>query len=255
MAWVSALYPGRVTHGRSRPRPHRLAYDIFMLLADLDEAPNFSRAFRLLSHGRFNLISFRERDHGDGSDRPLKAQVEAHLAAAGLPFGGPVRLLCMPAILGGAFNPLSVYFCHGPDGGLTAILYEVNNTFGERHAYLIPVTDERAIRQTCDKVFYVSPFMDMGLTYAFRINPPGEAVGVTIQVSDADGPLLNAGFTGRRVELSDAALLRAWTTHPWMTLGVLAAIHWEALKIWLKGEKVRERPAPPAVAVTVAPAV
>ena len=247
----SGLYAGVVTHTRFRPRRHALAYRIFMLLIDLDELPALTARLKLFSLGRFNLVGFDPRRHGDGSSAPLKTQVEAHLAAAGLPSGGPVRMLAMPRILGMGFNPLTVYFCHAADGRLSAILYEVNNTFGERHSYLIPAGDGAVQRQACDKAFYVSPFMDMELAYRFRVRPPGDAVQVLVDVDDAEGHLLATGFAAERRELTDAALFRAWLTHPWMTLGVVAAIHWEALKIWLKGEKIRTRPAKPGWAVTV----
>lgn len=253
---ASGLYPGLVHHRRTRPKPHALRYRIFMLLVDLDEAPGLGRGLRLFGFESPGLFSFHSRDHGDGSARPLKAQVEAHLAAAGLATGGPVRLLCMPRVLGAVFNPLSVYFCHRADGTLSAILYEVNNTFGDRHSYLIPAPDVpsgEAVRQTIDKGFYVSPFMDMDLTYAFTIRPPGEKVAVSIEVADRDGALLSASFAGVRRPMTDQALLRAWLGHPWMTLGVMGAIHWEALKIWLKGERLRPRPSPPLAPVTVAP--
>jgi hypothetical protein len=160
----------------------------------------------------------------------------------------------MPQILGRAFNPLTVYFCHAPNRTLSAILYEVNNTFGERHSYLIPAPNAALIEQGCGKAFYVSPFMDMDLTYAFRILRPEERVLVAVDTSDAEGLVLAASFAGERRELTDRELLRAWLTHPWMTLGVVAAIHVEALQIWLKGEKVRARPTTPARPVTVAPA-
>ena len=251
MTLESGLYAGVVSHTRRRPRRHALRYRIFMLLLDLDEVEGLDRRLRLFSLGRFNLVGFNPRRHGDGSASPLKAQVEAQLAAAGIAHGGPIRLLAMPRILGGGFNPLSVFFCYRPDGTLSALLYEVNNTFGERHSYLIPAVDSAIVRQACDKGFYVSPFMDMDLSYAFRVRPPGEAVQVLIDVDDAEGRLLSTGFVAERRELTDGALVRAWLTHPWMTLGVLGAIHWEALKIWLKGEKVRRRPAAPAWAVTV----
>lgn len=250
------LFPGLVLHARTRPRAHTLRYRIFMLLADLDEGPKLARGLRLFGFDGPGLFSFQSRDHGDGSTRPLKAQVEAHLQAAGLETGGPVRLLCMPRVLGGVFNPLSVYFCHRADGALSAILYEVNNTFGDRHSYLIPAPDAapgEVVRQAIDKGFYVSPFMDMDLTYAFTIRPPGEKVAVSIDVADGQGPLLSASFTGKGQPLTDRALLLAWLAHPWMTLGVMGAIHWEALKIWLKGERLRGRPAPPLRPVTVAP--
>ncbi|HEX7885286.1 MAG TPA: DUF1365 family protein [Phenylobacterium sp.] len=247
----SGLYPGVVSHTRLKPRRHALRYRIFMLLLDLDELAALDCGLRLFSLKRFNLTGFDPRRHGDGSATPLKAQVEAQLAAAGLAHGGSVRMLAMPRILGAGFNPLTVYWCHGPDGALSAILYEVNNTFGERHSYLIPAEDAPVVTQACDKDFYVSPFMDMDLKYTFRVRAPAEQVQVLVDVDDADGRLLGTGFVAQRRELTDRNLLLAWLTHPWMTVGVLGAIHWEALFIWLKGGKIRRRPAKPAWAVTV----
>lgn len=254
--FASGLYPGIVTHTRLRPRRHALRYRIFMLLLDLDELAALDRGLRLFSLRRFNLTGFDPRRHGDGSATPLKAQVEARLAAAGIASGGPIRMLAMPRILGMGFNPLTVYFCHRADGALSAILYEVNNTFGERHSYLIPAEDAPVVKQACAKGFYVSPFMDMDLAYAFRVRPPpcqelGEQVQVLVDVDDAEGRVLATGFVASRQDLNDHNLLRAWLTHPWMTLGVLAAIHWEALFIWLRGEKIRQRPAKPDWPVTV----
>lgn len=248
---ASGLYAGVVSHTRVKPRRHSLRYRIFMLLLDLDEAEALDRRLKLFSLGRFNLTGFDPRRHGDGSATPLKAQVEAQLAAAGIACGGPVRLLAMPRILGLGFNPLTVFFCHRADGALSAILYEVNNTFGERHSYLIPAEDAPVVRQACEKGFYVSPFMDMDLKYAFRVRPPGEAVQVLVDVDDAEGRVLATGFVAARQELTDRNLLRAWLTHPWMTVGVVGAIHWEALFIWLKGEKIRQRPPKPSWPVTV----
>ena len=249
---ASGLYCGLVSHARVKPRKHKLAYRVFMLLIDLDELPDLK--LKTLGVGRFNLFGFDPKRFGDGSGRPLKAQVEATLTEAGIATGGPVRMLAMPQILGRAFNPLTVYFCHAPNRTLSAILYEVNNTFGERHSYLIPAPNAALIRQGCGKAFYVSPFMDMDLTYAFRILRPEERVMVAVDASDAEGLVLAASFAGERRELTDRELIWAWLTHPWMTLGVVAAIHIEALQIWLKGEKLRVRPKKPERAVTVAPA-
>ena len=246
---ASGLYTGLVSHARVKPRKHKLAYKIFMLLIDLDELPGLK--LKTLGVGRFNLFGFDPKRFGDGSGRPLKAQIEATLAEAGIAHGGPIRMLAMPQILGRAFNPLTVYFCHDPKGALTGILYEVNNTFGERHSYLIPADDAPVVKQACDKGFYVSPFMDMDLKYAFRVRPPGDQVQVLVDVDDAEGRVLATGFAATRQELTDRNLVRAWLTHPWMTLGVVAAIHWEALFIWLKGEKIRQRPPKPKWAVTV----
>ena len=153
--FASGLYPGVVTHARLKPRKHALRYRIFMLLLDLDELEVLDRTLKFFSLKRFNLVSFDPTAHGDGSDTPLKAQVEAQLAAAGIAHGGPVRMLAMPRILGLGFNPITVFFCHRPDGALSAILYEVNNTFGERHSYLIPANDAPVVKQACEKGFYV----------------------------------------------------------------------------------------------------
>ena len=248
---ASGLYGGVVTHARLKPRVHRLRYRIFMLLLDLDEIEDLAAGARLFAHNRWGLLSFHDRDHGDGSGGSLRAWAEGCLMRAGQPTGGPIRVLAMPRVLGLGFNPLSVWFCHRPDGTLCALIYEVRNTFGQKHSYLIPVAPAPVVRQGCDKDFYVSPFMDMDLTYGFRIAPPGERVSIGVDVHDADGLVLAAAFAGTREPMTDRALWRAWVTHPWMTVGVLAAIHWEALKIWLKGERLRPRPPAPVDAVTV----
>ena len=249
----SGLYTGRVGHTRLRPRRHALSYGVFMLLLDLDELADLDRRLRGFSLGRFNLLSFHPRDHGDGSARPLRTQVEHHLAEAGVDLdGGAIRLLCLPRVLGYVFNPLSLYFCHRRDGGLSAILYEVSSTFGERHTYLIPVDGGHAeVRQSAAKRLHVSPFMDMDLSYDFRVRPPGETVRVVIDTHDAQGLLLAASFAGRRSDLTDRNLLTAWAKHPLLTLKVLAAIHWEALKLALKGVRLRGGPPAPQAPVSL----
>jgi DUF1365 family protein len=256
----STLYAGIVTHRRVRPRPHRLRYRVFWMLLDLDEIEQLPRRLRLFSHNRFNAVSFFDADHGDGSGRPLRAQVEDHLTSARLATdGGPIRLFCMPRLFGYGFNPLSVYFCYQRDGSLAALLYEVHNTFRERHSYLIPVDRDAGvagapgavIEQHCRKGFYVSPFMDMDMSYAFRVAVPDQRVMVAIRAADKDGLLLAAALTGERIALTDAALLRALATHPLLTLKVIGAIHWHALRLLLKGLKLRPRPRAPAAPVTV----
>lgn len=248
---ASALYVGEVDHRRMRGLTHALRYRVFMLLLDLDEVDHLVGRLALLARGRFGVMSFEPRDHGDGSDTPLKAQVEARLAAAGIETGGAVRLLCMPRVLGYGFNPLSLYFCHGAAGQPTAILYEVTNTFGDRHSYLIPCDDDGVVEQTADKRLHVSPFMDMGLGYRFTVRPPGEALSIAIRVDDAQGPLLATGLVATRRPLTDPALLAAWVGHPFLTWKVIAGIHWEALKLWIKGAGYRRRPQPLAQTVTL----
>jgi DUF1365 family protein len=200
MTHRSALYVGSVMHRRLRPRAHNLRFRVFWILLDLDELDRLPRTVRLFSYNRLNAVSFHDADHGDGSTTPLRRQIDRHLREAGIDnAGGSIRLLCMPRIFGYGFNPLSIYFCHRPDESIAAILYEVHNTFGERHTYLIPVGAgvRGAIDQRCQKVFYVSPFMDMDLTYAFRVAVPGERVSVAIDTSDADGRLLTAVLAGK----------------------------------------------------------
>jgi DUF1365 family protein len=254
--FVSGLYVGAVAHHRFKPRRHRLRYRLFMLLLDLDELAELDRGRRLFAHNRAGLISFHDADHGDGSGAPLRPQIERQLAAADLPTGGPIRILCLPRVLGFVFNPLSEIYCHAPDGRLIAVVHQVSNTFGERHSYLLRVgeADGEAVRHSCAKRFHVSPFMDMELSYDFRILPPGERVSTAISVSDEEGPVLAAVFAGARRPLTDANLLEAWLTHPLVTLKVVGAIHWEALKLWLKGMKPRRKPDPPDEAWTVEPA-
>jgi DUF1365 family protein len=253
---ISAIYTGSVVHTRLRPVHHRLRYRVLFLLLDLDELPALEQRLRLFSSRRFNLFSFRARDHLDGTDTDLRVQVERALRDADIiPDGGPIRLLCMPRILGGAFNPLSIFFCHGADGALRAVLYEVNNTFRQRHSYLLPVTDpdEVPLRQACAKRFHVSPFMDMDLRYRFRLVPPGAKAAVAIDVRDEDGTIMSAGFAGRRSALTDANLWRGFLRHPLLAVRVLGGIHWEALKLWRKGLRLRPRPAPPPTAISIGP--
>ena len=249
----SGLYRGVVFHARLRPRPHRLRYRIFMTLLDLDELPKLDRSLRLFGHNRPGLIGFHDRDHLSGDGR-LKAEVEALLARAGIDVdGGAIRLLCMPRVLGFAFNPISVYFCHRRDGTPAAMLYEVNNTFGQRHAYLIPVepSAEGAIVQTCAKSLHVSPFMDMAMRYHFKTAPPGDEAVLAIDGEDSHGPLLAATFRGRRQAMTDTAILKAFAAHPLLSLAVLAAIHWEAVKLLLKGLRLRSGVPAPAEPVTI----
>ena len=253
MSSGSAFYVGSVMHRRLRPRVHRLRHRAFWMLLDLDEIDRLASRLPLFSRNGFNAVSFHDADHGDGSATPLRAQITRHLNAAGISEDGAIRLLCMPRIFGYGFNPLSIYFCHSREGVLTAILYEVHNTFGQRHSYLIPV-DPRAgtvIDQQCHKSFYVSPFLDMDMTYAFRVALPGDGVSVAIRGRDRDGLLIVAALTGRRAPLTNTTLLSVLLTHPLLTLKVIGAIHWHALRMLLKGYRLRARPDAPATPVTI----
>ena len=241
-------------HRRLRPKRHRLAYRLALVLLDLDELEVLDQRLRLLSFERWNLFSFRQRDHGDGSAVPLRQQVARQLEQAGIAFDGlQVSLLTMPRLLGFAFNPISIYFCSRSGGALAAIIYEVSNTFGQRHSYLLEVAAQPGplIHQAAPKRLHVSPFMAMNQHYAFRMMPPEERLAVAITSRDEQGPILCAVLDARRHPLSDAALLRTFAAMPLMTFKVVAAIGWEALKLWLKRIPVHHLPPPPAEPVTV----
>ncbi len=251
---ISALYRGVVVHTRLRPRRHKLRYSLCWMLFDLDELPDLHHTLRFFSWNGANAIGFRDRDHLDGSDRPLRVQIETALTQAGItPDGGPIRVLCMPRVLGSVFNPISVWFCHRRDNSLAAMLYEVNNTFGQRHSYLIPVQGSvgETVRQSCDKAFYVSPFMPMAMTYRFAVAPLGAIASVSVDASDAEGPTIATSFVGHRQEATDTALLGVVLRHGILALKVLAAIHWEAAKLLLKGLRLQPRPTPPPNPVTI----
>jgi DUF1365 family protein len=256
MSWVSSgLYLGSVTHLRVKPRRHRFRYRLFMALFDLDEMDQLDRGLTLFSHNRANVFSFFDRDHLSGDGEPLRAQVERLLQRAGLPCdGGAIRLLCMPRMFGYAFNPISVYFCHRRDGALMATLYEVNNTFGQRHAYLIgaPASDGW-ITQQCVKQLHVSPFMDMDLTYTFHIRAPRADIAFNVNAHKAGSLVLATGFLGRRAEFGDRMLSKLIFAFPLLTFKVILAIHFEALRLLLKGVRLRPSPPTPAAAATIIP--
>lgn len=235
----SAIYSGHVIHERMRPKRHRLRYRVFMLLLDLDEVDALNLLLKRFSRGRWNLISFHERDHLDDPETSLKETVLAKLRARGLD-ATRVSVLAMPRILGKGFNPLSVFFCHDADGKLVATVHAVRNTFGQRHDYVLPARRVVGgwVEQDARKAFYVSPFLPMDLRYGFEIAPPGDSVHVGVDVSDEDGLVLAATFAGERRELTDGAIWKALANHPWQVAGILAAIHWEALKLILKGFRI-----------------
>jgi len=168
-----------------------------------------------------------------------------------------VRLLCFPRVLGYVFNPLSIWFCYHADGGLRAVLYEVRNTFGGKHGYLVPLAADHhsgtPIVQGADKNFYVSPFIVMEQHYVFRLAEPGERLAVAIRQGGPQGAQLVARHSGRRRPLSDRMLLLAFLVYPLMTLKVIAAIHWQALRLWLKGARLQPRPPAPSEEVTLVP--
>jgi DUF1365 family protein len=246
---AAALYLGEVMHARLKPVGHRFSYRVMSLLIDLDRLDIADRQSPLFGVNRLALYSFSEADHGERDGTPLRRYAQRRAAEHGIDLtGGRVRLLCYPRLLGHTFNPLSVYFCDRADGALALLIYEVRNTFGDIHAYALPVqpaeVSEAGVRQAQDKLFYVSPFIEMAMRYHFRVSPPGERVKLRILETDREGPLLAATFNGRRRALTTAALLRSLASLPLVTFKIVAAIHWEALRLWIKGVRLVPRPNP-----------
>lgn len=250
-----ALYTVQVMHRRLFPVIYRFVYRVFYLLLDIDRLDSLGQ-MRWLSHNRFNLLSFRDRDHGPRDGSPLRSWLERLLQQQGIDLEcGRVRLLCMPRVLGFGFNPISLWYCEHRDGSLRAVLVEVNNTFGGHHFYLLSregAPMEYTASHQKKKIFHVSPLMDMGSDYAFRLSEPAETVSLGIQVffpreTGLQAELMQvATLTGTRQPFTDRALLGQCLRMPLMTLKVVAAIHWQALKIWLRGARFFRDPGEPS---------
>lgn len=250
---AGTLYPGKVMHQRLKPFGHRFNYAVFSLLVDIDRLDELGAMSKLLSVNRSGILSFREGDHVEESGETLRQFADRLLERAGIAEpASRILLLAYPRMFGYVFNPLSTYFAYDAAGVLVAIIYGVRNTFGERHSYVAPVLagemSPAGIRQTRAKRFHVSPFMEMGLRYHFRILPPGRTVRLRIHETAGDEPLLSATFNGDARPLTDRTLVGCLLRFPLMTVKVIAGIHWEALKLWLKGARFRTSPPPPATA-------
>jgi DUF1365 family protein len=249
---AASLYVGRTMHSRYGPRPHRFTYELFQLLLDIDRLDEAFDGRWTIRNGRAGLFSFAERDHGARDGSTLRPWVEAQLAAAGVSASAQrIRLLCFPRVLGFVFNPLSIFFVHDADDRLEAVIYEVNNTFDQTHAYVVPATGSPGERQEADKALYVSPFYKVEGGYQFRLAPPGEQLTLVI-TKQVDGRTdFMATLQAERRALTDRALLKLFFAMPLMTIGVVAAIHWQALLLLLKGAPFGFRPPGPRAGMSV----
>ncbi|MGD8325724.1 MAG: DUF1365 domain-containing protein [Sphingomonadales bacterium] len=237
----SCFYEGRVMHQRFLPKKHRFSYRVFSLFINLNELDE-KRPF--FSRNRFNILSFFDKDHGarDGSDVKAWAKQQFTQAKTGWD-SGPIYLLCFPRLWGYVFNPLSIYYAFNKDGALNAILYQVSNTFGESHVYLLPAHMVGAkVKNSCKKDFHVSPFLGMDYRYDFTLNVPGDDLSVAIDEWGKDGRTLVATQHGKHRPITAWQSLKLITRHPLMTLKVIAAIHFEALRLWHKGIKFHKHP-------------
>ena len=252
----SSLYQTHIFHRRRRPKKHKLKYGAFYLLLELDELDRMHRQLNWFSYNSFNLFSFQDRDHGPGTNEPLRPWIEHHLKQADIdPEGGCIKVLCLPRSLGYVFSPITVYYCYDRDGQLQALMYEVSNTFGQRHSYLFPIDEasDGLLQHSCAKRFFVSPFIEVTGRYKFSIKNPGNELYLHIRQTDDEGPLLDAWVNGTKSHISDRNLLLCLARYPLLTLKVIGGIHWEALQIWLKGIGLVKRPVPPIEPVTIVP--
>lgn len=250
---VPRLYLGQVMHRRLRPAANRFLYRVFYISVPLSRMEALVN--RWFSVNRVNLFSLRYADYGaqDGT-HPL-AWIRGLLAEADVAGAdGEVWLQTFPRVLGYVFNPVSFWYCEDRDGRLRAIVCEVNNTFGERHRYLLAHPDGRAIRRgetlMARKVFHVSPFNPVLGEYRFRFEVPGDRSLARIDYLDAQGDVLHTSISGTAVPYTPAALLRAFFGYPWMTVGVIARIHWQALRLLSKRVPFFSKPIPPSDYVT-----
>jgi len=232
----SKLYTGTVHHRRVRPSVHQLQYRVFSLLVDLDELPKLHRKLRGFSWNSFNIFSVYDKDFGAGNAPGLKAGVHKILQSQGITEEpNKVYLSCYPRLFGYAFNPLSVYYCLREDSSIFAVVHEVHNTFGERHAYALPVEKPaKWIHQSAEKALFVSPFAHMDMLYKFRLNVPRETQVVAIGLHDSEGLILTASYSARRQELTNKALAKQAIVMPWLSIKVIVGIHWEALRLLVK---------------------
>ena len=235
----SKIYTGKVIHRRFKPKEHYFKYSVFSLLIDLDELEDIQKEISIFSYNKFNIISFFDKDHGERDSSSLKNWVYSNLKTLGIEEEVKIKLLCYPRIFGYVFNPLSIFFVYNSKSKLISILYEVKNTFGEQHTYVFKV-DEKSelLKNNCEKKFFVSPFMDLESEYYFKVLNPDKSLSIIIDQRDKSGKLLFASQDGVRSNLNSKNLIFSYLKHPLMTFKIISAIHFEALRLWLKGIKL-----------------
>jgi len=247
---------GQVRHARLRPQRRSFAYDTFFLMLPMRRL-NDAKAMGGLAINRPAAISFHDCDHGDGrgpATGGALAWLDSVLQGAGIADAtGEIWLHTYPRMLGYAFKPVSFWYCHRPDGSLRTIVVEVNNTFGERHCYLLDAP-RYGVELHAHKSFHVSPFCRVEGQYRFRFmrteHDGQPRTVVRVDHDDNTGPLLNTSVSGVLEPISPAALRRALWRYPAMTLMVMARIHWQALKLWRKRVRFFSKPPAPDEFVT-----
>lgn len=245
----SALYVGSLQHRRKEPVENVFRYGVYQLLLNLDEVTELAARIPILGHNRFNFTSFHDIDHLWAEERPVRDKLARWLAGRGreLP-AGPVLLLTNARVLGYVFNPVSYYWCLDAERRVRLVVAEVSNTFGERYLYLLEGEGGPGGSLVCEqeKRFHVSPFMDIeGGSYRWLIGPPSDELAVHVEVRDRDRPFFDATLRLRRRRLTTTTLGGAMLRHPHVTARTIFLIHWQALKLWVRGVPVRSKPTPP----------
>jgi uncharacterized protein len=235
----SSIYAGIITHKRFKPKKHFFSYKTFSLLINLKEIDSIANKISFFSYNRFNILSFYNIDHGPRNGKSLTEWVKKTLLESKINIGdGTIKLLCFPRFFGYVFNPLSIFYCYDKNLKLKAILYEVKNTFNEQHTYVFrSPPSSKVIVHKCSKKFYVSPFIEMKTFYNFRLSKPANNINILIKQTDADGTLLIAHQKGKKIKLNSNNLFYQFLKHPLMSFKVIAAIHFEAFRLWVKGVK------------------
>tara|TARA_B100000959_G_scaffold183727_1_gene192031 strand:- start:912 stop:1679 length:768 start_codon:yes stop_codon:yes gene_type:complete len=236
----SCIYNGQVIHKRFKPKEHFFKYKVFSLLLDLSELSLLDKELKIFSYNKFNILSFYDIDHGPRDGTSLISWVKENLNSNNINSNEiKIKLLCYPRIWGYIFNPLSIFFVYDKNSKLISILYEVKNTFGEQHTYVFKIDkDNQLFEHSCKKKFHVSPFIEMNCLYYFKILKPTDKLSVVINQNDDSGKLLFASQDGLKNELNNKNLMISYISNPLMSFKIIGAIHFEALKLWIKGIKL-----------------
>jgi uncharacterized protein len=251
---TAAIGFGQVRHARLRPKAHAFAYATYFLMLPLRSAHRDARALAGLARNRFAPLSFFDADHGDGDQPDALTWLDALLTQHNITDAtGEAWLQCYPRVWGHTFKPVSFWYCERPDTSLRCIVVEVNNTFGERHVYLLDDVRYGA-EVRASKAFHVSPFCAIEGDYRFRFlrTQTSERVVVRIDHDDARGPLIQTSISGALEALTAKSQHRALWRYPLLTLAIVARIHWHALRLWFKRVPFFSKPAPPTALVTKA---